>query len=506
MSLLGIDAGTTGCKAVVFRDDGTVTASGYVEYDVTRPETGWEELDSELVWQRIRDQLRHVVHAANESRPLDPIRCVAVSSLGEAVVPVSRDRRILGPSLLNSDARGAEYLESLAGLIPDETLYAINGNVLGNHYSLTKLMWLRDHRPELWRQTFKFLHWGPFISFMLGADPAVDYSLANRTLLFDLNARSWSSDLLECSRIDGDKLPRTVPSGTPIGTVSAETAGDLGLPRDALIVSGAHDQCANAVGCGVTRAGTAMYGMGTFICIVPVFAERRPATSMMPIGLNTEHHAVPGRFVSFIYNQGGSLVKWYRNTFAGAEHRAAVESGGEDIYPALFGELPLHPSPVLVLPHFTATGPPHFITSSCGVMAGLHLDTTRGDVLKGILEGTAYYLRECVERLPEAGLDIGEFRAVGGGSRSDAWVQLSADILGRPFSRPRVTEAGALGAAILAGVGAGVFVSAEEGASHMVTVEHSFEPDPQRGAEYSRRYALYRELWPRLRDFLPRLS
>ncbi len=506
MSLLGIDAGTTGCKAAVFRDDGTVIATGYVEYDVVRPETGWEELDSQAVWQRIRDRLRDVVRAANETRPRDPIQSVAVSSLGEAVVPVSRDRQVLGPSLLNSDARGAEYLDSLAELLPDETLYALNGNVLGNHYSLTKLMWLRDHRPEVWEQTCKFLHWGPFISFMLGAEPAVDYSLANRTLLFDLDARTWSSKLLECTGIDGDKLPMTVPSGTPIGKVSAAGAADLGIPRGTLIVSGAHDQCANAVGCGITRTGTAMYGMGTFICIVPVFAERRPASTMVPLGLNTEHHAVPGRFVSFIYNQGGSLVKWYRNTFAGAEHRAAEETGGADIYPALFDELPPHPSPVLVLPHFTATGPPEFITDSCGVMAGLHLDTARGDVLKGILEGATYYLRECVEQLPEAGLDIDEFRAVGGGSRSDAWVQLSADILGRPFSRPRITEAGALGAAILAGVGADVFASAEEGASHMVTVEHRFEPNVQRGAEYDRRYALYRELWPRLKDFLPRLS
>jgi len=505
MSLLGIDAGTTGCKVAVFRENGDVLASGYVEYDVTRPAAGWEELDAVQVWDCIRGNIRKVVHAASQIRPVDPVRGLAVSSLGEAVVPVSRDRRVLGPSLLNSDARGMEYIEALSDKLPNETLYSINGNVLGNHYSLTKLMWLRDHRQSLWSDTYKLLHWSPFIAYMLGTDAVVDYSLANRTLLFDLETETWSDELLSLTGIPGDKLPSTVPSGHPIGTISKTAARDTGIPEGALIVSGAHDQCANAVGCGITRTGAAMYGMGTFICIVPVFDRRRPPAVMIPRGLNTEHHAVPGRYVSFIYNQGGSLVKWYRNTFAGAEYRAALEADGPDIYPVLFAELPKGPSPVLVLPHFTATGPPEFISDSRGVIAGLHLAATRGDILKGVLEGITYYLRECIELLQDADLEIDEFRAVGGGSQSDRWVQLSADILGKPFSRPRITEAGALGAAILAGVGAGVFASAEEGAANMVTVEHRFEPDAGRRAAYSDRFALYRELWPRLKGLLPRL-
>jgi xylulokinase len=278
----------------------------------------------------------------------------------------------------------------------------------------------------------------------------------------------------------------------------------LGLPPGVAIIAGAHDQCATAVGCGVIREGRAVYGMGTFLCITPVFRQRRDPVLMIERGLNTEHHAAPGRFASFIYNQGGSLVKWFRDTFAAAEHRQA-RAAGRDVYDDLFAELPLEPSGVVVLPHFAPTGPPAFISDSCGVMAGLRLETPRGAILQGILEGTTFYLKECVESLPPTGIEIASFRAVGGGSRSDAWVQTCADIMGRPFVRPRITEAGALGAAIIAGVGNGVF-SFEEGVEAMVRLERTFEPDPQRQARYESRFEKYKRLWPLMQEYLRSLA
>jgi len=499
MSLLGVDVGTTGCKAAVFDERGRLLGSAYREYDIRRPQPGWEELDAEEVWGLVKQCIAQAVRAAG---PRDPVRALSVSSLGEAMTPVTEDRRILGPSLLNSDARGAEYLDRLHTLAPDDRLYRINGNVVGNHYSLTKLLWLLEHQPDLWRRTWKFLLWSPFIEFMLGAEAVVDYSLANRTLLFDLDREDWSPELLRAFKIEPEKLPRTAPSGTQIGTVAPDIAAELGLPQNVAIVTGAHDQCANAVGCGVIDEHAAMYGMGTYICVVPVVRERRPAEQMIPRGLNTEHHAAPGRFVSFVYNHGGSMVKWFRDTFAAAE-KAQAQREGRDVYDALFAELPDAPSPVLVLPHFAPTGPPEFIADSAGVIAGLHLDTTRGDILKGIIEGATYYLRECMDDLPPDFPPPAEYRAVGGGSRSDKWVQASADIFGHPFVRPRVTaEAGALGAAILAGVGAGFFDSIEEGVEAMVALDRRFEPDPRLHATYTERFEQYKRLGPAFREFL----
>jgi xylulokinase len=498
MSLLGIDVGTSGCKSAVFSHDGRLLSLAYAEYDFQHPQPGWAELDAPRVWAQIQRTIRE---AASGVPSGDPVQALCVSSLGEAVVPVSFDRQILGPSLLNFDQRGDEYLPALADALPVERLYQINGNTLGSPYTLTKLKWLKQHQPELYQNAGSFLHWSGLVSYLLGAAPHVDYSLANRTLLFDLDRADWSAELLGWAQLDREKLPDSIPSGRVIGAVLPSAAAELGLPSGIPIVSGGHDQSCNAVGCGVIEPGGAMYGMGTYLCMVPVFSQRPQPQVMIERGLNTEHHVVPGQFVSFIYNQGGILVKWFRDTFARAERRSAQESG-QDLYSLLFAEIPAAPSGVVVLPHFTVTGPPRFIADSSGVIAGLKLETGRGEILKGIVESTTFYLRESFETLPGAGIHIDEFCAVGGGSKSPAWVQLCADILGRPFVVPRVNEAGVLGAAILAGVGCGVFPSIKDGVESMVHLERRFEPDPEQQRLYDGRFEKYRRLYPLLADYL----
>jgi xylulokinase len=502
MSLLGIDAGTTGCKAAVFTVDGRLLASAYEEYDIQHPRPGWAELDAQNVWEKVKRLIQQVAAATDHS---DPITALSVSSLGEAVIPVSEDGLPLASSILNFDIRGEEYVEKLAQSIPASRLYEINGNTVGNHYSLTKLMWIKEHQPDLYERAWQFLHWSGFISLSLGAIPTVDFSLANRTLLFDIGRQEWSSELLEWAGLDRYHIPNPVPSGTHIGQVNPNLAEELGLPKRVAIISGAHDQCANATGCGVINEGQAVYGMGTFICITPVFKQRRDPDLMIARGINTEHHAVPGGYVCFIYNQGGSLIKWFRNTFAAAEHSAAYQIR-EDVYDRLFAEIPVDPTNIYVLPHFTLTGPPSFIGDSCGVIVGLKLETTRGEILKGIIESTAYYLKECVDSLPPTGIAINDFRAVGGGSKSDAWIQVCANIFGRPFVRPRVTEAGALGAAIIAGAGCGEFSSISEGVNAMVKIERTFEPDLHQQEIYKSHYESYRQIWPLMANYLRNIT
>jgi xylulokinase len=499
--LLGIDVGTSGCKAGVFDPSGRPRAEAYEEYNLRAPQPGWAELDSREVWDKVKSVIRRAAAEAGGRA----IRALSVSSLGEAVVPLTRDRRILGPSIVCFDPRGESYLPRLAAAMPNDRLYRLNGNTLGNPYSLTKLLWTREHAPELYGQTDVFLHWSGTVSFLLGAEPVTDFSLANRTLLFDVDRGGWSDELLAWSGLDRDKLPRTAPSGTAVGTVSRALADELGLAPDTLIAAGAHDQCANAVGGGVIAEGQALWGLGTFLCMTPVFRQRRAPDQMMPLGLNTEHHAAPGLFVSFLYNQSGALVKWFRDTFAAADKRLAAEAG-RNIYDALMAELPPGPSRVMALPHFTATGPPEFTAESSGVLAGLRLDTTRGEVLKGLMEGATFYIKVLADGLARTGVEVADFRAAGGGSRADAWVQLSADILGRPFRRPAVTEAGTLGAAILAGTAAGIFSSLDEGVAAMVRLDRTFDPDPARHARYAERFAKYQALWPLLRDYLRNLG
>jgi len=336
---------------------------------------------------------------------------------------------------------------------------------------------------------------------MLGAEPCVDHSLASRTLLFDVDSRGWSPRIAEAAGIDLDKMPSPVAAGTRIGSLSPAMAAELGLPSGTPIIAGTHDQCANAVGCGVIDKGLGMSGMGTYLCYVPVFLARGPAADMVRWGLCTEHHAAPGRFVTFIYNQGGLLLKGYRDPFARADREAAALSG-QDVYELLIREVPPGPSSVTVLPHFTVTGPPEFTAQSSGVIVGLKLDTTRGDILKGIMEGAVFYHRELLDSIARVGIELTELRAVGGGSKSDAWLRMSADILGKPMVRAKVTEAGCLGASILAGVGIGAFASLEQGVAAMVRLGDRFEPDPARQAAYRESYERYRGLWPLMRGYL----
>jgi len=505
MSFLGIDVGTTGCKASVFSAKGESIAFAYDEYDMVRPRPGWIELDPVDVWARVKRTIGKAVKAAAQNAwsvaARDSVVSLAVSSMGESMVPVSRDRRILGNSILLIDSRGEEYLPLLSSRLGAEKLYRINGNILSAQFSLPKLMWIRDNAPKVYAGAWKFLLWSSFVSFMLGAEPSVDYALANRTLLFDVDTCRWSTEIAGLAGIDLGKLSDPVPAGTRIGTVSGTVAAELGLPKGTEIIAGTHDQCANALGCGVTDPGFGMSGMGTYLTIMPVFIGRKPPGDMMRWGLNTEHHAAPGRFVSFIYNQGGLLVKWYRDTFAQAD-REAAERAGRDVYADLIREIPEDPSSVIVLPHFTVTGPPEFITDSSGVIMGLKMDTTRGDILKGIMEGVVFYHKALVDSIANIGITLRELRAVGGGSKSDAWLQISADILGMPMVRTRVSEAGTLGVAILAGAGTGAFRSVEEGVEAMVSLGERFEPRPDRQRAYGERFGKYRELWPIVRGYL----
>jgi len=490
MNLLGIDIGTTGCKAMVFSENGSIVSQAYREYDINRPKPRQAELDAVSVWKLICEVIREVAMEAGGPS----IQGISVTSMGENMVPVSADRRILGPSILNIDHRGEEFIPALEAQLSNSQLHEINGNVWGNQYSLPKLMWIMRYQPDLYKRTYKFLHWASFVTYMLGSDPCIDYSLANRSLLFDINRETWSESLLVLSSIDCEKLPRPVPSGTAIGKLSNNQADALGLKPGIILVSGAHDQCANALGSGVVHDHMAMYGMGTFPTIAPVYSVTPNRDVMIANGLNVEHHAVPGKFVSFLFHMGGSTIKWYRDTLA-RDIAESARSQQKSVYPMLYDQMPETPASVLVLPRFAPMGPPDYEDDPFGSIIGMNLMTSRGAILKGLIEGNTLALQLLVEQLPAAGIDIKEFRAVGGGSRDDRALQIAVDILGKPFSRSSIPEAGALGAAMLAGIGAGIYQNTDEATRAVALKEEKyFEPNLQRHQFYQEVFSLYKEV------------
>lgn len=496
MSLLGIDIGTSGCKAGAFSTDGRCLAEAYREYPTLHPQPGWAELDSRQVWGCVRE----VIAAAAAGAKGDPVTALCASSMGEAMAPVTRDRKILGNSILSCDSRGAEYVAALKEQVGQAEFYAINPNILGANYSLPKLQWLREHEARLYAQADLFLLWGDLVGFMLGGEPATNPSHANRTLLFDIRRADWSDRLLGLSGIAREKLPRVVPCGTVLGPVADSMAEELGLPKKVKLVVGGHDQCCNSLGAGIVQAGRAVCGIGSFECITPTYDRIPESEPMLRHGLNVEHHVLPGLYVSFLYNQAGTLVKWFRNTFAKADRQLAGPDA--DLYALLNQELPAAPTRLVTLPYFEMTGPPDFTADASGVITGLKTSTTRGEILKSVMEGAAFYFVDSLAALGRLGINTSEFIATGGGARSDAWLQIQADIFGVPFIRPRITEGSVLGAALLAGLATGVFQSPAEGAARFVRLDCTFEPDPRRHSIYRERHAVYRQLFPRLRELL----
>ncbi|MDD4890878.1 MAG: FGGY family carbohydrate kinase [Phycisphaerae bacterium] len=499
MSLLGIDVGTGGCKAAVYAQDGRRLALAYREYAPLCPGPGLAELDSAAVLEKIWDAVAEVAAATGR----DPVTALSVSSLGEAVTPVSAGREVLGRSILCSDARGGEYVDLVRRQLGEEAFYRINPNILGPNYSLPKLLWLRDHQPGLFRQTWKFLLWGDLVGFLLGAEAMTSFSLANRTLLLDIRTERWSEPLLNLAGLSADKLPSVAPSGAVAGQVSAAMARRLGLSAGAKIVVGGHDQSCNALGAGVFQPGRAVCGIGTFECITPVFGSIPPPADMLRARLNVEHHIIAGRYVSFLYNQAGSLVRWFRDTFAAADQTLA---GHSDIYDALAAEMPAEPSRLLVLPYFEPTGAPTFVQDAAGMIVGLRTSTRRGEILRAIMEAAAFYFVGSLRVLAGMGIDTRELVATGGGAKSDAWLQIQADVLGLPFVRLADTECGVAGAAMLAGIATGVYAGPEEAAERFVRRTRVFAPDAARHEHYRRQHERYAELHPRMADMLRSLG
>ena len=492
MSLLGLDLGTSICKAAVFRADGHCLAQARREYPTLQPHPGQFELDSKLVWQRTQEVIAEVAAGARQ----DPITALCVSSFGEAVVPVSRTREILGDSILCADDRGTEYARALEEEIGQEAFYLINPNRLGPQYSLPKLLWLRDNQPALFQRAEHFLLWGDCVGYLLGGDAVTNNSLANRTLLFDIARNDWSERLLAWSGLERSLLGRVVPGGAIVGAVSDAMAAQLGLPGGVQIVAGGHDQCCNALGCGAITAGKAVCGIGTYECITPTFGPVQQPLAMLAEGLNIEHHLLPDLFVSFLFNQSGALVKWFRDTFA------ADMRGDADSYARLNAEMPDDPTGLLVLPHFDPPQWPAYLPDTAGAIIGLHTSTTRGEILKAIMESATLYFVDGIQGLRRMGIDLTECIASGGGARSDAWLQLKADIFNLPFVRTRITEGGLVGAAMLAGLATGVYATPREAVQTFVQKERVFEPDPRRNALYQEKHGRYRRLYPALKELL----
>ena len=495
MSLLGVDVGTSALKAVAFdADSGRPIARARVGYAMRTPAPGWAELDPELVWDAFTEALGAIA-AVPEARR-DPPRALACSVSGDEIVLLDRQGRPLGPVILSGDTRGAEEAAEIGERLGAQMLAARTGLPLYPTFPLIRLLWYRHHAPELLDRIALALGWGEYLMARLGLAPIADDTAAARWLLFDLRRRAWMPEVLAALDLPTDILPASGPCGTPVGEIPAASARALGLDAPLLVVAGGFDQVCAAAGAGVLQPGEASVGTGTWETLTAVVDAPVPAGTL-EMGYQFGVHVPPDSYAALGVNSGGgSVLQWLSALLGGGT------GDGDDPTAGGIGHLvasaPERANGLLVLPHFQGSNSPWMDPRSRGAIVGLTWASSRAELVRAILEGITFELRANLEGLRRYGTRIARVRNTGGGARSPAWAQLKADVLGIPVETVNVEETGCLSAALLAGVGLGVYRSLAEPLERFVQVERRYAPRPDRVAEYDALYATYRQLYPAL--------
>lgn len=495
MNYLGIDIGTSGCKAVVFDAHGQQTAMAKEEYDVTFFEDGGAELDSDEVMKKCFAVIRK---CSGQVKPAT-IQGIGISSQGEAFTPVGPDGRALCRAMIHSDTRSEPFVESWPQDFGEEKLYQITGHTAHSTFSVFKMLWIKANRPEVWARAEKFLCFEDLLQYRLGLDPAIGWSLAARTMLFDVRKHGWDRNILQKVGLSPGQLARPLSSGSKVGPIAPAIARDLGLPENTFVVTGGHDQPAGALGAGVTEPGVANYATGTVECITAAFAHPVFNETLRRNNLCTYNHMIEGMYITIAYSlTGGNILKWFRDEF-GLEEVAEAQRTGANPYDLLLNSAADQPSSLLVLPYFTPSGTPYFDTRTKGAVFGLQLATTRGDFIRALLEGVAFEMRLNLDILEKSGYEINELRAIGGGAKSAKWTQLKADVTGKKITTLDVIEAGCLGVAMLARA-ADTGEPVRELASHWVQPLSTVYPQAEHKQWYDERFKRYLTLYDHVRQ------
>lgn len=493
---MGIDIGTGATKAVVFNPDGKPVASSCREYPLRSPHPGWAELDAEEVISKCFE----VISESARKSP-GPVAALAVSAQGEAFAAVDAAGKALSAAPVSSDTRAAQLASSWSGPPDVERLYQITGHTPHPLFTLFKLLWIRANLPQVWKSAVKFLCFEDLLLMRLGVEPMMSWSMGGRTMLFDVREHIWSPEVLSAIGLEESRLAKPAPGGAIAGTIRPALARELGLADGAQAVVGAHDQVCGALGAGATRDGLAVYATGSVECLTSAFSKPVFTDDLRRNNLNMYDHAVPGLYANLAYSlTGGNILRWFRDQFGAEDTRLAAQSG-KSAYELLLAEAGTTPTPLVVMPYFTPTGTPHFDAQVTGAILGLRLSSTRGQVVRALLEGVALEMRLNLDILHRSGGEVREFRAIGGGARSDMWNQLKADVVNKPIRVPDIVEAGCLGAAMLAR-SACENTSVQELADRQVRIRSECRPRPKYAAWYEKRFDLYQKLYPTLGPIL----
>lgn len=492
--LLGLDIGTTGCKAALFDEAGHTVASHTEEWPLSHPSPGWAEQAPEDWWTGTVEAIRGLLHASDASS--DEIAGVGLSGQMHGAVLLDDRLRPVRPAIIWSDTRTTPQCRAITETVGGtERLVQLAGNPALEGFTAPKVLWVRGHEPEHYARASLLLLPKDYVRARLTGEVAQEISDAAGTLLLDVQRGEWSEELLRLLDLDPSLLPRIVGSAEVAGAITAEVAALTGLRAGTPVVGGGADNACGAVGTGVVREPLVIVSVGTSGTVLAHSDQPR----LEPGGrVHTFNHAVPGAYYLMGVHQGsGYSLRWLRDTLG------LRDAAGREAYDGMTAEAaaiaPLAEG-LWFLPYLQGERTPHLDAAARGVFFGISGVHGRAHLVRAVLEGVAFSLRDSYEILQGLGLPMREVRITGGGAGSDVWMGILASVLGVPLVRTSATEGPAFGAALLAGVGAGIYTSIPEACAATIRPLQTIEPDGTTRARYDEGYGLYRELYPALKE------
>ncbi len=494
--VIGIDIGTSGTKTVLFDEAGGKVASKTVEYPLYQPHEGWAEQDPGDWWRAAVEGIRAVTADADR----ESIAGIGLSGQMHGLVMLGGDGEVLRRSIIWCDQRTNEQCREIEELVGHGRLMEITKSPALTGFTASKILWVREHEPEIYEKCKTILLPKDYIRFMLTGERATDVSDASGMQLLDIARRTWSAEVTDALGVERGMLGTVYESPEVTGVLSASAAEVVGLRAGIPVVGGAGDNAAAAVGCGVVSGGRAFTTIGTSGV---VFAHS-PELSCDPEGrIHSFCAAVPGEWhVMGVIQSAGLSLRWFRDNFCAAE-QAEADRRGVDVYKVmdeLAAKSPVGSGKLLFLPYLMGERTPHLDPFARGAFIGLSSTHTRGDMLRAVMEGVTFALRDSLELFSAAGVTVGDMMACGGGASSRLWRQMLADVFGCPVRTAASNEGGALGAAILAAVGAGIYKNVGEACGAVIGDGTVCEPDAERSGRYGELYRVYTRLYGRLKD------
>ena len=452
------------------------------------PQDGWCEISVEKVWA----EFVQVVSAVAADAP-EPVGAMCVAVMGEAVIPVGRVGEALAPCIMPVDRRAERICRELQEQISPLEIMRITGTPMGPSYALPYILWLKKNEPDLYRKTWKFMGWQDYLVSRLGLEPVMDESLAGRTQMFDLINRMWSDSVIDVVGFDRAKLSDVRSAGSMLGSISRNAAEELGLAEGTKLVLGGYDQAVAALGVGVIASENAMVSTeGTGYLITALDGPVVDA-GMMKNAFACTPHVVPNAYVSVTFNSSGMLLlNWVRELLR-------IDGDGLD---AIMSEMDDRSTDLVVLPYFGDPVTPHIESQALGSIVGLSLNTGRGTLVRGLLEGMGLDMKFKIELLRESEIRIRFLNVTGPAADSGSWCQLRADTLGIPLQPCAGVDAGARGAAMLAGIGTREYRDVGSAVDHFVSDRQVIRPNGDLSDLYTRRLAKYRKLYAAIREVL----